>query len=98
MSQPGEITSVELKRLLHDLKDKRPDIGIRFRLIGSMWSENFCHIKKLTDNEVIVEDQLPKIIINRFQDIVQLEIDSPFQAYKPFYHYKVNALKEEKFA
>ena len=98
MNQSEEITSVELKRLLHDLKDKRPDIGIRFRLLGSMWSEHFCFIKKITDSEVIVEDQLPRAIINRFQDIIQLEIDSPFQAYKPFYHYKVSVLKEEKFA
>jgi hypothetical protein len=29
---------------------------------------------------------------------MQFEIDSPFQIYRPFSHYRIRSLKEEKFA
>jgi hypothetical protein len=98
MNHPEDISAIELKRLLHELKDKRPDIGLRFRLTGQLWASNFCRIEKITDNEVVVIDNSRQRYLNRFWDIIQFEIDSPFQAYRPFYHYKINPLKEQKFA
>jgi hypothetical protein len=99
MNQPEEISYIELKRLLHDLKDKRPDIGIRLRLLGAMWARNFSTIQVIGDSEVVVFNEAEKQkYVHRFQDIMQFEIDSPFQIYRPFSHYRIRSLKEEKFA
>src|SRR6186713_3033032 len=98
MNHPEDISVIELKRLIHELKDKRPDIGLRFRLTGQLWAPNFSQIENITDNEVYVLDTSKQRFLNRLKDIIQFEIDSPFQAYRPFYHYKINHMKEEKFA
>jgi hypothetical protein len=93
-----EITPVELRRLLYDLRDKRPDIGLRFRLTGQLWATNFARIESISEMEVVVLDEKDRTFTNRFQDIMQFEIDSPFQNYRPFYHYKIATLKESKLA
>lgn len=99
MNQPEEISHIELRRLLHDLKDKRPDIGIRFRLLGALWSRNFSCILTIGESEVVVFNEAEQQkYVHRFQDIMQFEIDSPFQIYRPFNHYKIRHLKEERFA
>ncbi|MBT1701981.1 hypothetical protein [Chryseosolibacter indicus] len=85
------ISVLELKRLLIDLKDKQPDISVRTRLMGNMWDVNFNAVVLVTEWGVILSDVTSNKIctIPNLNNIIQFEIDSPFQQYKPFHHYNV---------
>ncbi|HYC83870.1 MAG TPA: hypothetical protein VEB86_01555 [Chryseosolibacter sp.] len=86
------ISVIELKRLLVDLKDKRPDIGVRFRVIGDLWDKNFASIVLVTDRGVILNDESNANIctIPDLKNVIQFEIDGPFQNFQPYNHYDVN--------
>lgn len=85
------LTVLELKRLLFELKDKRPDICLRYRLIGEMWQENFMKIISIVDNRLFVEDPRMGFIIHiqNIASIMQFEIDYAFQNFQPHYHYDI---------
>jgi hypothetical protein len=51
------IPVLDLRRLLFELKDLRPDIHIRFRIIGEMWQNNHHHVLKLTEKGVALNDE-----------------------------------------
>jgi hypothetical protein len=90
----ANIATLELRRLLFELKDIRSDICIRFRLIGELWQNNFHHVAKLTDEgAVLMEERTNKLFfVKDLKNIIQFEIDKPFQNYKPHYHYNVDPL------
>ena len=52
------ISTIELKRLLVELKEKRSDIHIRIRLIGQMWKPNFMIIVGTTDKGIVLYRRL----------------------------------------
>ena len=86
------ISVVELKRLLVELKDKRANTCIRYRMIGEMWAEKFCKIIYVTEKGVVLnEEDTGKIsVIQDLSQIMQFEIDTPFQGFQPYFHYDVN--------
>jgi hypothetical protein len=83
------ISAVELRRLLVDLIEKRPDISIRIRILGRMWKENFMKITLVTEKGVILNDEIATqmINVNNLNDIIQFEIDNGFQNYPPHFHF-----------
>lgn len=83
---------LELRRLLFELKDLRPDICVRFRLIGEMWQTNYLRIFKITERGVaLLDENANKIIfLNDLQNVIQFEIDHAFQQYQPHFHYGVD--------
>jgi len=83
------ISAVELRRLLVDLNEKRPDIGVRIRILGKMWRENFMKITLVTEKGVILNDEISTQMINihNLNDIIQFEIDNGFQNYPPHFHF-----------
>lgn len=84
------VTILELRRLLIDLKDKRPDIGIRLRLMGSMWFVNFNTITAINEKGAMLSDDAGNVCtIPDLYNVIQFEIDSPFQQFRPFHHYNV---------
>lgn len=85
------LTILELKRLLFELKDKRPDICIRYRLIGEMWQENFTKIFTIVENRLFVEDARKGLIIHiqNLANIIQFEIDHSFQNFQAHNHYEI---------
>jgi hypothetical protein len=85
------LTVLELKRLLFDLKDQRPDICIRYRLMGEMWRENFTKIVTIADDRLFVEDLRMGFIIHiqNMANIMQFEIDHSFQNFQAHYHYDI---------
>lgn len=85
------VTVLELKRLLVELKDKRKDISIRFRLIGEMWKPHFLRIIDVTDNGLVVNDEANNtlLFLRDLSVIMQFEMDARFQAYEPHFHYDV---------
>jgi hypothetical protein len=85
------ISALELKRLMVDLLEKRPDICIRFRLLGEMWNVTFMQVMKVSDRGVLLFDENNNLVsINDLNFVMQFEIDKPFQAFQPYYHYEVS--------
>ena len=98
MATDNLISTLELKRLLFDLKDKRPDVCIRFRLLGEMWAENFMRVIMVTEKGAIFNDESINEFVNvsDIANIMQFEIDNRFQNFQPHYHYEVKPVVSSK--
>lgn len=85
------ISALELKRLLTELKDKRPDICIRYRILGEMWKDNFFRIHLIRDSGAIFHDMVENKLytISDLSTVMQFELDAAFQNFQPHYHYDV---------
>lgn len=90
------ISVIELKRLLIDLKEKKPSASIRFRLLGELWATSFMSILAVTERGVLLRDEVSNRFsaISNLADVIQFEIDEPFQGYRPYNHYDVTNLAE----
>lgn len=81
---------LELKRLMVDLSEKRPDICIRFRLLGELWGVNFLRVTRINEKSVVLLDETQGLVsISDLNFVMQFEIDKPFQGFQPYYHYEV---------
>jgi hypothetical protein len=91
LSTPDTISVIELKRLLQEVKDRRPDIGVRFRFLGQMWQDHFLTVFLVTENGAVLIDQTNNKteIISNLADVVQFELDGRFHNFHPYYHYIV---------
>lgn len=85
------VSTVELRRLLVELKEKRSDIHLRFRLIGQLWRQNFLKIIDVNDRGVVLVDEVDNalIFLTDLSRIMQFEIDANFQGFSPHHHYTV---------
>jgi hypothetical protein len=85
------ISVLELKRLLVELKEKRPDICLRYRLLGEMWIINFMRVIHVTEKGALLNDERKNRLINLtdLSSVMQFEIDAPFQGFQPHFHYHV---------
>jgi hypothetical protein len=85
------ISVLELKQLLIELRDKRNNICIRFRMLGEMWNQNFMRIVDVTEKGVVLNDEVSNklIFLQDLTFVMQFEIDAPFQTYQPHFHYEV---------
>jgi hypothetical protein len=84
------LSAVELKRLIIDIKDHEPGIYIRFRLMGEMWQIFMMRIIAITENRVLIHDEISnKLISIDLNNVMQFEIDARFRDIQPFYHYEV---------
>lgn len=84
------ISMLELKRLMIDLADKRPDICIRFRLLGELWTVNFLRVVRISEKGAVFFDESHGLVsVSDLNFIMQVEIDKPFQGFQPYYHYEV---------
>ena len=83
---------LELRRLLYALKDLRPDICIRFRLMGEMWQTNHLRLLQLSDSGAILNDESTNklIFIQDLNNVMQFELDRSFQQYEPHFHYTID--------
>ena len=86
-----EVSALELKRLLYELKDKRPDVCVRFRLIGEMWNESFMRVFVVQDDAELFFNDTNRMItrVSKMSNIMQFEVDHNFQNYQAHYHYDV---------
>lgn len=82
---------LQLRRLLFDLKEHRPDICFRYRLMGQMWVSNFSRVISLTEKGVLLNDEISNkfLSVPELSQIMQFELDKRFQAFKPYFHYDV---------
>lgn len=80
----------ELRRLIADLAEKRPDICIRFRLLGELWIVHFLRVMKATEKGGLFFDENNHLVsVADLSFVMQFELDKPFQGFQPFYHYEV---------
>lgn len=93
MAQTAEISVLELARLLIELSDKRPDVCIRFRLIGEMWLTHFMRIVLVTDSGVVLNNEVSNkmVAVRDLSHVMQFEIDHSFQNFRPHFHYNVTS-------
>jgi hypothetical protein len=91
-----KVAVLELRRLLVELKEHRPDICIRYRLIGQMWAQSFHQVVHVTEENVILNDESSNklVTVRDLSHIIQFELDKPFQLYQPYYHYDVSSTTE----
>ncbi|MFZ6011490.1 MAG: hypothetical protein ACOYXT_14165 [Bacteroidota bacterium] len=98
LNNTDKISLSEFKKLLFDLKHARPDIQIRYRLLGENWYSNFVSINALTElddfedaRKIIFMDSVVNkvIVIKNISDVIQFEIESPFGVYRPHFHYSI---------
>jgi hypothetical protein len=88
---PGVISALELKRLMIELKEKRPDICVRYRLLGEMWATHFMRILQVTEKGAMLNDEASNrlVTISALSNVMQFELDNRFQNFQPFFHYEV---------
>lgn len=85
-----QISVLELRRLIVDLSEKRPDICIRFRLLGELWAVHFMRVMKLTEKGGLFYDENNNLVsVSDLNFVMQFEIDKPFQGFQPYFHYEV---------
>lgn len=86
-----KVAVLTLRRLLVELKEHRPDICIRYRLIGQMWAKNFLRVIQVTESGVLLNDETSNKVytISDLSHIMQFELDKSFQLYQPHFHYEV---------
>ncbi|MEX1239921.1 MAG: hypothetical protein WEB30_09390 [Cyclobacteriaceae bacterium] len=84
---------LELKRLLYELQDLRPDISFRYRLMGEMWQPNFLRIMQINEKGAVLIEETSKklVIIQNLSNVMQFELDHPFRQYEAHNHYTVEA-------
>lgn len=84
------ISVLELRRLMVDLSEKRPDICIRFRLLGELWNINFLRVIRIGEKgAILLDDSMGLVSVSDLNFVMQFEIDKPFQGFQPYYHYEV---------
>jgi hypothetical protein len=90
------IAVFDLKNLLFRLKEERPDICVRYRLLGEMWVVNPMRILAVTEKGAIFRDESTSKIVNvaSLSLVMQFEIDAPFLGFQPHYHYHVQSLAD----
>lgn len=92
MERPPMISVIVLKRLLVELKDKRPDICIRFRCMGELWRQHFTRVVIVTERGALFNDEAQNrlLTVRDLSVIMQFELDNRFQNFQPFFHYQVD--------
>lgn len=95
MTKNNVVSVLQLRRLLHALIDSRPDICIRFRLIGEMWQTNHLRVIQMRENGVVLNDEgsTKMIFIQNLNNVMQFELDRAFQQYEPHFHYNVEPVQ-----
>jgi hypothetical protein len=60
-------------------------------LVGQLWQQSFMHIAAVYDDGVLLHSESDGRLLNigRISNIMQFEIDHPFQNFTPHNHYDV---------
>jgi hypothetical protein len=84
------ISVLQLKQLLIDIKENGQGVCVRFRSLGEMWQINMVRIVAVTDNRVLVNDEVTnKLISLDMNHVMQFEVDHKFKGLEPYFHYDV---------
>ena len=92
MSKGSTLVSIQdLRKLLHELDEKRVTVLVRFRLMGEMWSERFMKVIKVTDSGAFFDDAVTRqyVHVPDLGNVIQFEIDTKWNNLQPYFHYQV---------
>jgi hypothetical protein len=97
MKNRKNIPLTGFKRLLHDIRDRRPDVHVRIRLLGQMWSEYFYEVLSITSEELLLFNEKADryLKIPRIDDVIQFELECSFFGYQAYYHYDVSVTEQK---
>jgi hypothetical protein len=86
-----KISVLELRKLLYELRDRKPNVCIRYRKLGQMWKPNFMRVIEVNERGAIFFDDMIEefVYLADLEDIIQFELDIRYQAYEPHFHYEV---------
>jgi hypothetical protein len=84
------IPALELKRILIEIHEHRVEVGVRFRLVGQMWHDQFVRIVGVTEDRVSMIDEPRQKVLNvDLRHVVQFEFDGKFREFEPNFHYDI---------
>lgn len=85
------VSVLEFRRLLHEIKDRRGEVCVRYRLIGKMWEPFFLTVVALTENGATFVDpgKETSSSVDDLSKIIQFEFDKSFMGYQPLFHYEL---------
>jgi hypothetical protein len=94
MENSENVSPFQMRTLMHEIKELQPHILCRFRLIAEMWQLTFLQIVKLTElGGIFCNPSTGQFVeVKDLNNIMQFELDSPFQQYRPHFHYTINPL------
>lgn len=95
MQRAHSLISVhDFRKLLSSLTEKRPDICVRYRLLGEMWNNNFVSVLFVSTTGALLNDDTNHrlITISDLSNVMQFEIDKSFEGFQPFFHYEVKPM------
>jgi hypothetical protein len=60
--------------------------------MGEMWQQQHFKITKMTERGAVIVSEIndKPIIIRDLNDVMQFEIDGPFQTFEPHTHYSID--------
>lgn len=92
------ISVADFKNLLSELKEKRPDICIRYRVLGEMWGHHFMSILFVSRKGAVLSDEITRrlVSISDLSNVMQFEIDKPFNGFQPYFHYEIQPLLDTR--
>lgn len=87
----SQISVLTLKRLLIEIKEYRPDICVRYRLLGEMWNPSFMKVILVSGRGILLSDESANrlISLSDLGMVMQFEIDNRFRDIQPHFHYEV---------
>ena len=67
-------------------------ISFRYRFVGEMWQQNFMCVLKITENGLLLNDEIANklIVIQNLSNIVQFELDGSLHDFEPNFHYEIS--------
>jgi hypothetical protein len=84
------ISVLQLRQLLIDIKENGQGICVRFRSLGEMWQTNMMRVVAVTDNRVLINDEVSnKLISLDLNHVMQFEVDHKFKGLEPYFHYDI---------
>jgi hypothetical protein len=94
MSKTNTVPVLEFRRLLYELKDLRPDICVRLRLLGEMWQISHCRVVQLTEKGAVLNDESVNrlLLVTDLSNVIQFELDHNFQNFQAHFHYNVDPI------
>jgi hypothetical protein len=85
------VSVLEFRRLLHEIKDRRPELCIRFRLMGQLWEPFFMNVLILTEQGGVFGESSRGSTksLDDLSKVIQFELDKSFHGYQAHFHYEV---------
>jgi len=73
----GQISTIELKKLLYEIRDRRPNVCVRLRRIGHMWAVNFMQVIDINEKGCVLYDEMIEefVHIQDLSEVMQFELD-----------------------